>query len=80
MPDDGTAADETRSVLVRLRRLDRGRDGGLVVTITAQDLPPIGLETRTHVFGEGPISAAVDGDLVVVVEDDHATQPEVSSQ
>jgi hypothetical protein len=43
-------------------------------------MPTIGLKPSTDVFGEGFVRAAIDGDAVVIVQHNQATQPQVPGQ
>ena len=54
---------------------DRRVDGLDVVAVgDLLHVPAVGLEARADVFGEGEVGGAVDGDVVVVVEDDELAQ------
>ncbi len=57
---------------------DRLGDRLSIVAVDLVDFPPHGPETTGHVLGEGDVGAAVDGDVVVVVEIEELAQTEVT--
>jgi hypothetical protein len=52
----------------------------VVAVMDHLDVPVIGLETQRDVFGEAEFGGAVEGDEVVVVEDDELAEVQRSSQ
>ena len=78
--DGGADGDDGGLVLDRLGALDGRQDGVDVVVAVgdARDVPAVGLVALERVLGEGDVGAAVDGDLVVVVENDQTAQLEVA--
>ena len=79
--DDGADADERG-----LRRLGLGGEDGVldareVVAVgDRQDLPVVGLEALGDVLGVAELGGAVEGDEVVVVEDDELAEAEGSGE
>ena len=67
--DGGLAGDQRRAV-GRLRLRDRGRDRLLVVAVDPDRVPAMGLEARHLVDIVGERDRAVDGDAVIVVQED----------
>ena len=53
---------------------------GLHAPLDVDDVPAVGAEARGHVLGEGEVGGALDGDLVVVVEDDELAEAEVAGE
>ena len=51
--------------------------GGLTQVL---HVPPVGLESLGHVVAVGQLGGAVDGDVVVVVDVDKTSEPEVTGQ
>ena len=47
---------------------------------SVQHVPAVGLEAPADVLGERELGVAVDGDVVVVVDDDQPAQPEVAGE
>ena len=47
---------------------------------TLLHVPAVGLEARADVLGEGEVGGAVDGDVVVVVEDDELAELQVAGE
>ena len=47
---------------------------------TRSDVPAVGLEAAGHVLGEGERRCAVDGDVVVVVDDGELAEPEMTGE
>jgi hypothetical protein len=43
-------------------------------------MPAVGVETLTHLFGEGEVGGAVDGDAVVVIHIDQLPKLQMSGQ
>ena len=80
--DGGLDADDGRAVGVGLGGADRGAEllRGVVAALDDEDLPVVGLVALGNVLGEGKASVAVDGDLVVIVQDDDLAQAEVPSE
>ena len=75
VPDDRLAADQRRAAT---RRHRLGRRGGNRLAVQAVDVgddaPPVGFEARGGVVVEPAVDMAVDGDAVIVVEDDQLLQ------
>lgn len=80
--DRGVDLDERRLVGHGLGRLDGLLDGGVVVVAVLDDLhvPAVGLVALLHVLGERDVGAAVDGDLVIVVQHDELAEAQVAGQ
>ena len=86
--DDGPQRDERRRLGVLLGRLERLVQGVHVLVIAASrpdpvhllHVPAVGLVARAHVLGLGDVGVVLDGDLVVVVEDDQVAQLLVAGQ
>ena len=68
------AGDHCGLVLLRFRLADRGVDGFGVVTVDLDNLPAGRFETLRLVGPVGQIHRAVDGDVVIVPENDQARQ------
>ena len=69
-----TAISDGRSCC-GLRRREGGVDGVHVVAVADRlHVPAVRLEARADVLGEGQIGRAVDGDVIVVVEDDEPAE------
>jgi len=76
-------ADEQQRGLrgARLRLLDGSVDGVEVVAVFDDErVPVVSGEALLDVLGEGDVGAAVDRDVVVVVERDESSETEMSSQ
>ena len=67
--------DVLRSTERRLERVDVL--GDLADTF---DMPSVGLEALARIVGQRELGAAVDGDVVVVVDDDELAQTEMARQ
>ena len=73
--------DEGRMLMVSLGCLDRETDGFEVIAILdLERLPAEGFHAALHVLGEGEVGAALDGDVVAVVEDDELRQAQRAGQ
>src|SRR5699024_1837462 len=79
--DDGAQRDEGGPVGDRLRLLDRRRQGVHVLPVLpaggpvhALRVPAVGVVAGDHVLGERHVRVALDGDVVVVPEDDQVAQ------
>ena len=59
---------------------DGAMHGVAVVAIDGQGVPAVGGETFGDVFGPGEVGLALDGDAVVVVEDDELAEAEVAGK
>ncbi len=78
---DGRAAGDERRLLRRLtRRRDSRANGQWIMAIHPLRVPAIGIEALQHVFGERQIRLAVNGDMVVVVEEHKLAQPQMAGQ
>ena len=74
--DEGWAAEVGFCRLDGLvQRLDR-----VVAVLDDERLPAVGLVALADVLREGELRVAVDGDLVVVVEDDELAEAEVARE
>jgi hypothetical protein len=73
-----THDDEDGSRGLLDRRADRGLEGVDVVGLLAQvdDVPSVGGESGRGVVVQGEFGGPVDGDVIVVVEDRQAVEPE----
>ena len=79
--DDGGADDEAGPLPLRLGRPDGGVHGcGIEAVDGPGHMPAVGPEALAHVFGEGDVSIALDGDAVVVVEVDELAQAQGARQ
>ncbi len=73
--DVGAHGDQRRLAGLGLGRGDRSVDRVDIVAVGyALDVPAVGLEALAHVLGEGEVGGAVDGDVVVVVEEDQLAE------
>jgi len=73
--------DQCRARAVAPGGLEGGLDSGQVVAVRDPEHPPaVGLEASGHIFAEGERGVAVDGDVVVVVEDGELAQPEMAGE
>ena len=81
-PDGGADGDDRGLVLDLLGALDGRQDARDVVVAVgdAGDVPAVGLVALERVLGEGDVGAAVDGDGVVVVENDQTAKLEVPGE
>ena len=70
LADVGVADDEAGPILHLLRRLDRRRHRRPVVPIDLLHVPTVGLEALLRVLPEGEVGAALDADVVVVIQVD----------
>ena len=77
--DDGAAGDHGRLV-GGLGALDRRGDGVAVEAVDMLGVPARGLEARHLVDRGGEIGVAVDGDAVVVPEDDQLVQLQMAGE
>ena len=69
--------DEGRPLLVCLRLFDRLADGGEIRTVLDRErLEAEGRHALFHVFGKGEVGAALDGNVVAVVEHDELVEGE----
>merc|ERR1719414_1498562 len=78
--DDGLDLDERWLVGARLglgNRLPDGSDVGVAV-LDRQHLPAVGLVALAHVLREGELGVAVDGDAIVVVEDNELAEAKMT--
>ena len=79
--DDGAEDDQCRTHGLRAGRLERLRDRGEIVAVPdPDDVPSVGLETERHLLAEGERGVAVDGDVIVVVEQGELAQPEMTRE
>ena len=79
--DVGAHGDERRPVRLGLGRRQGGVDRlEVVAVVDVLHVPAVGLEAAAPVLGEGEVGAAVDADVVVVVEDDELAEAEVPGQ
>ena len=79
--DVAAHGDERRPGGLGLGRRQGGVDGRDVVAVAHPlCVPAVGVEPRAHVLGEGDVGAALDGDVVVVVEDDELAETQVPGQ
>ena len=64
--------DEGRPFLLFLGFFDRGGDGFhiLVAVLYLEHLPAIGFIALFHIFVEGAVDVALDGDIVLIVQHD----------
>ena len=73
--DDRPQLDERRLVGDRLGVLDRLQDAGdVLAALDLLDVPAVGLVAGGDVLGQRDVGVVLDGDLVVVVEDDQVAQ------
>ena len=73
--DDGANADEGRLGGFGFGFLNGGFDGGQIVAIVnPQDLPAVSFESIVGVLGEAELGRAVEGDEVVIVEEDELAE------
>ena len=72
--DHAAHADEGGLVLLLLRALHGVQDAVDVLTSDLQDLPAVGLIAGGDVLGEGDGGVVLDGDTVIVPEDDEVAQ------
>ncbi len=79
--DDGAAIDE-RGLAAGFHRLLEGRGQGaqVLAVLHLEHAPTHGLEALGHVFAEGEIRVALDGDPVVVPEHDQFLEPQMARQ
>ena len=81
LTDDGLATDQARSCKLRLRLLQRGFHClGAVTVHIRHHMPAVCFESFRRVIGEPAFHVAVDGDAVIVVEDNHLSQSEGARQ
>lgn len=77
--DAGMADDDGGFIRARLRLFDGGGEGLHVVRagdeIDVQHLPVLRRKARADVLAEGDVRVALDGDVVVVIEQDEFPQP-----
>src|SRR5436190_14590281 len=75
--DDGLAADDGRTVRCSLRSNNGAMDRLTVVTIYVRHyVPAIGFEALRRIVGEPTFDVPVNGDPVVIVEDDQLAEAE----
>jgi hypothetical protein len=80
-PDVGAAHDERRPACLGLRGPDGRLHGAQVVAVGHPlHVPAVGLEATAHVLRKCQVGAAVNRDLVVVVQIDQLTQFEMAGQ
>ena len=79
--DDGAEDHQCRTHGLRAGLLQRLRDRGEIVAVPdPDDVPSVGLETAWHLLAEGERRVAVDGDVIVVVEQGELAQPEMTRE
>ena len=78
----GSDLDERRSVGDGLGGLHGGEDRIWVCVTILDDksVPSVGLIPRLDILGEGKVGLAVDGDLVIVVENDELPELQMTRQ
>src|SRR5439155_19808297 len=75
--DDGLAADQRRTIARRARRLDRAAHrAGIEAVDVGHHVPAVAAKALRSIVGEPAAHPAVDGDAVVVVEDNEFPQPQ----
>ena len=73
--DDGAHRDERRLIGDLLRRFDRFLDAGdVLAALNHLDMPAVRLVARRGVLSERDVGVVLDGDLVVIPEDDQVAQ------
>ena len=80
--DDGLELNDGGTGGLGIGGLDglfNGVDVG-AVTVDLDDVPVVGLEASGHVFGKGDGGTAVDGNTIVVIEQDEVVQSQVTGQ
>ncbi len=77
--DDGAAGDH-RGPRVRLRRLDGAGDCGHIVTVDGLHVPAGGGEPGALIGGRGEVRGPVDGDAVVVPQEDQLAERQVAGE
>ena len=82
VPDRRRHLDQRRARELRLGARDRLLESEQVgvAVLYVDRLPAVRLVPLHDVLGEGEVGAAVDLDLIVVVEDDQAAQPQVTRE
>mmetsp|Transcript_43038 Transcript_43038/g.93615 ORF Transcript_43038/g.93615 Transcript_43038/m.93615 type:complete len:589 (-) Transcript_43038:33-1799(-) len=76
----GLDLDQRRLVRARLR-VRNGLPDGIHVLVAVRDgnhLPAVRLVALAHILGEGELGVAINGDAVVIVEDDELAQLQVA--
>ena len=73
--DDRAQHDDRRAAGLGLGGGERGVDGGEVLAVVdVLHVPAVGLVALADVLGEGDVRVVLDGDLVVVVDEDEVAQ------
>ena len=73
--DQGLEDDQRRPLRLISSRFERGRESTAILPIDRiDDLPAIGLEARGNIFAEGDLGPSVDGDLIVIVDEDEVSE------
>jgi hypothetical protein len=75
--DVGARDDQRRLAYVRHGPIEGGADLLVIVAVDVLHRPPVRLVARADVLGEREARGAVDGDAVVVVEEDQVVEAEV---
>ena len=75
---DGGLAADVAGLVGGLRALNGGEDGVLIVPVDPLGEPAAGLETLHLIHGIGDRQGAVDGNVVVVMQHDHASELEMA--
>jgi hypothetical protein len=70
--------DDRRTRRVLLRLCNERADTVGIVGVSLENLPAVGAVARRHILGEGELRGTLDGDAVVVVENDQLAQAEVA--
>ena len=79
--DDRAHRDERRALGLLLRRAQGGvQRVHVLAVVDPLDVPAVGLVAGRHVLAERGVGVALDGDVVVVVEDDQAAELLVAGQ
>ena len=79
--DYRTTYNEAWPVGFGLGGLDGGRHPVQVVAVQSiHHMPPVGSEATRHVFKEGDVSVSLDGNLVIVINEDELSQAQRSRQ
>ncbi len=79
--DMGAQDDDGGHLRFGLGRFQGRENGGHIVAVHHREhMPAHGLEPKPHILGKADVGASLDGDLVVVVNADQLSQPQVAGQ
>jgi hypothetical protein len=80
LADDRLGDDQRRPHRLLLRQVERRADGLVIVAVDLLDVPVVRLEAPRDVLAHRHVDVALDGDVVVVVDEDQVAEPHVAGE